>query len=368
MSVIKFQHLIQQIKDKLFEIAYKIKCFNKSGDNDICRYAESYFLKLINIIFKAKNWEFEKASKINQDTYDLYDIQNKICIQITSNISKAKKDKTILNFTKKYEHKEFNKLIIVYISEKKPKANNINLTEYEDYNIIEFSNLFETYCNLQQLLEARDILVPNLLPNIGTKNEPIENKIVRIEHAEAEFIRCIQLEKELKRELLIPEYGNEFDFIVLNKDPFKKFNSMRFILRSIEEDEYPNVTDSSKWERTFFYDFYDKGILTWIGATRGVTARVNENGNWYIEPYESKEKPFQKGFELKKIRIIGKIPYSNIVHWKQGDDYYSDYQLFCKYLGIDESPYVEIEYRYDDSEGRYWENLELEKRIELVET
>lgn len=92
MSLINVQHLNQSIKDKLFEIVFKIKCFNLTGDIDISRYAETYFKDILNVVFESNNWSFEKANKINQDTYDLYDEKNKVCIQLTSNVRSTKKE------------------------------------------------------------------------------------------------------------------------------------------------------------------------------------------------------------------------------------------------------------------------------------
>src|SRR5690606_30892401 len=141
MSLIDFQHLHQQIKDKLFEISYKINYFNKSGDTDISKYAETYFKELFNIIYKRKNWNFTKSVKVNQDTYDLFDEKNKICIQITSNKRKNKKDKTIKLFEKNHLNNGFETLIIFFTTQSKPKSSDELNFNYIDYNIIEFTGL-----------------------------------------------------------------------------------------------------------------------------------------------------------------------------------------------------------------------------------
>ena len=44
-----------EIKNKLFEIAFVVSCFNKSGYNDISKYAESYFQQIFNIVFQKKD-------------------------------------------------------------------------------------------------------------------------------------------------------------------------------------------------------------------------------------------------------------------------------------------------------------------------
>jgi hypothetical protein len=173
MSLLNFQHLNQEIKDKLFEISYKISCFNTSGDTDISRYAEAYFRLLVNVIYKDKNWFFQKATKINQDTYDLYDNENYVCIQITD---------TIKSFETLQRKKGFKTLIILFIADTKPKPDNIirDFT-YEDYNIQEFCGLIEARCNQRQLLEIRDILkekldLANSSPKKNVRNEKVSQR------------------------------------------------------------------------------------------------------------------------------------------------------------------------------------------------
>ncbi|MBK8482780.1 MAG: SMEK domain-containing protein [Saprospiraceae bacterium] len=359
MSIVEFQHLNQQIKDKLFEMSYRVKCFNNSGDLDINRYAESYFKGIINILFKDEGWSFGKASKINQDTYDLFDNKNRICFQITSNIRPLKREKTIKQFTDKYNGVQFDKLKILFISDKKPKPSRSKYKiDYEDFNIIEFASLIESKCKNINLIEVRDILIPQ--STIFTQSH---KTVKKIELSEKEFKRCIKLEEELKKELLVKEHWKIKD---LTKDPYKQFKSSRFIIRAYKDSEYPEVTETSKWNRTFMYDFYETGILIWPDATYGTKARINENGEWYIETFEDTKKPLENGYEVRNVRTICKLPYSHILHWKYGDDYYTDYHLYCKYEGIDETPFISVEYRYEDSAGYFWNTLDTTKNKRMA--
>lgn len=363
MSLLDFQHINQQIKEKLFEITYKIECFNKSGDSDLSRYAETYFKEILNIIYKKKGWHFEKALKINQDTYDLYDSKNKVCIQITSNNRQSKKDSTITQFINKHQ-KDFTFLILLFLAKKKPKKTNVNnLTfEYTDYNIFEFGSLIESECNKSDLIKIRDILFPkNGLSRIFDRTASTQNK--NIEVTEKEFLRCMKLEKKLKFKLLLPEYWRKIDNEELSKYPYKKFKDSRFILRSIEDESYPNVDDNSNWNRTFMYDFYDKGILIWIDALFGTKAIINKKDEWYIKDRLDKDKSLPKGFFEVNIRILGKLPYKNIVHYKDGDEYYNDYHLYCKYIGVKNSPYEDIIYLVENKLGYFWAELDKTQEI-----
>jgi hypothetical protein len=364
MSLIDFQHLHQQIKDKLFEISYKIECFNKVGDNDLNRYAEVYFKNILNIIYSDKGWFFEKAVKINQDTYDLYDKTNKVCVQVTSNKRKSKKTATITKFEKYWTSGEYTTLVILFTSNSKPNGDiPSNNFSYLDYDITEFSSLIERICNQSQLLQIRDILVSNptlLVANSIQKQNSTRNSI---KTAEEEFLRNKKLEQELTKELVSTEYWKHIDREELSKYPYKKFKDSRFILRSIEDQSYPNVNDDSNWSRTFMYDFYEKGILIWLDALFGTKVIMNENEQWYVEDFKNRDEPAPKGSVKINIRILGKLPYANITYWQDGDEYYNDYHLFCKYIGVDNSPYEEIIYKYENRLGYFWDDLDLSKQI-----
>lgn len=364
MSLLNYQHLLQQIRDKLFEIAFKVKCFNKSGDLDINRYAESYFRLLFNIIYKKDGWYFEKAIKINQDTYDLYDKQNKVCIQITSNNRSDKKNSTANSFEKNGHGDTFSTLIILFITETKPKPKKEKGDyTYLDYNIIEFGNLIETTCEQKGLLEIRDVLYESFnAPLLGpTKKTKGKNSKV----SQREFLRRKKIETDLKKELVIPEYWKKFDHEKLAKEPFRKFKDDRFILRSIDDDAYPNGGENAKWSRTFMYDFYEKGILIDLGACIHYFAAINEQtDDWYILEYEEREQELPKGYIKKQILVLGKLPYKNIIYFQDGDEYYNDYHLFCKYEGVRNSPFDEIVYKYENGLGYYWDDLDVTKKIE----
>ncbi|MFS4493536.1 SMEK domain-containing protein [Maribacter sp. 2308TA10-17] len=360
MSLLDFQHLHQQIKDKLFEISFKIDCFNKSGDTDISRYAETYFKELFNIIYKKDNWNFAKSVKVNQDTYDLFDEKNKICIQITSNKRKNKKDKTLKLFEKNHLKNGFDTLIIFFTTLSKPKSKDELNFNYIDYNIIEFTGLIENNCNHTELLKIRDILLKNnTLPRNINKiaNKPQSNKV-----SQSEFLRRKKIKKEIVNEMLVEDW-HKIDREELAKLPIHKFKDSRFILRSISDESYPNVDENAKWSRTFMYDLYEKGILIWLDAALGTEAMVNEKKEWYILDYGDKNKKPGKGFYKVKIRILGELPYKNIIDWEDGDGYYNDYHLFCKYDGVEDSPFEKILYRFENTLGYFLGELEDDKRI-----
>jgi hypothetical protein len=360
MSLIEFQHISQQIKNKLYELSYKIDCFNKSGDLDISRYAETYFKEILNVIY-SNVWFFEKAVKINQDTYDLYDLKNKVCVQVTSNNRQSKKVKTIKQFEANRHKDTFDTLIILFTSNSKPKKKLSCDFNCSDYDITELCGLIESKCIQEDLLKIRDILYFDYEKDSKiVKSKEVDANSLAI--SEEEFKRCIKLEEDLKRDLLIPQYWKQFSDEEISKNPYQKFISSRFILRSYTDETYPSVENNSEWERTFMYDFYEKGILIWLGALAGYMVYVNNNNEWYIKDLFSKEET-PKGFVEVNLRILGKLPYKHILHYKDGDEYYTDFHLFCKYDGIEKSPYVELIYYAKNNSGYFWIELDKNKRL-----
>lgn len=363
MTLLNFQHLHQQIKEKLFEIAYKVQCFGKSGDVDISRYAEAYFQAIFNIVFAKRGWSFQKAKKINQETFDLYDPANKVCIQITSNIRSSKKTGTVKSFEEKQLPKGFQTLIILFIADSKPKGDvTSGLFAYEDFSITELAGLIETTCDQKQLLEVREILTTKFDASNLSSSKPPASKNEKV--SQKEFLRRKKIEKELKEELVIPDYWKKIDRELLNKQPWRKFKDSRFILRSISDETYPNGGDDVDWCRTFMYDFYERGILIDQGACIHYYAAINDKDDWFILDYSEKEKPLPKGYVQERIEILAKLPYKNIIHWEDGDEYYNDYHLFCKYEGIANSPYDEVVYKRQNRLGYFWEDLDPKKKIE----
>ena len=294
----------------------------------------------------------------------MYDDKNKVCVQITSNNRQEKRRSTIKSFQEKYLGNRFNTLIIIFIANSKPKEKvNIDF-DYSDYDIIEFATFIETQCFPTELLKIRDILLTNLdlQPNIPAKQNL--NRKTSINATKKEFLRCKKLEKELKKELLRNGDWEIADKEVVAKDPTHQFKDSRFILRSIEDESYPNLDKNSKWSRSFMYDFYDRGILIWIDTVSdGSEVIINEKQEWYLEKYEDGNIPLPENSTKIKIRTLGKLPFKNIVYLQNGDGYYGYYHLFCKFVGVNNDPFDEIVYRYKNSMGYYWEDLDASKRI-----
>ncbi|MVM34220.1 hypothetical protein GO755_29585 [Spirosoma sp. HMF4905] len=95
----------------------------------------------------------------------------------------------------------------------------------------------------------------------------------------------------------------------------------------------------------FFYDTYHNGIEVYINAGIEITIIVDEKGKWEVlTDYYDKRKNDSRYTAINAIKI-GRIPYYNIVGYKvDGDEYYQNPHIYCKY-SFDGSPFESVYYR-----------------------
>ena len=117
------------------------------------------------------------------------------------------------------------------------------------------------------------------------------------------------------------------------------------------------------WSRTFMYDFYERGIFIEPAACINVYAAIDDKGIWYILEFNETDKELPPGYIKEEITYLAKLPYKNIISWKEGDDYYNDYHLFCKYDGIGKSPYEEFVFFQSNGPGYFKKELDKSKKI-----
>lgn len=250
---------------------------------------------------------------------------------------------------------------MIITKDKYSKLKNIDHT-YIELNIVELISIIEDKCEIKDLMEIRDILLNNFNTNsksITSKTTPNTPKKISLK----EFNRIRIIEKKLKKELVFPDYYKHFSQEQLYDSPFEKFKDMRFILRAYDDTEYPEVNEKSNWSRTFLYDFYQNGLLIWLSACIGVNVIVNTvTKEWFEEDRFSSYKLKENEIRFEKGRIIGKIPYNYILDLQDGDEYYDDYHIFCKYWGIEESPFEQIVYLVKNKYG-FWVELDNKMRI-----
>jgi len=353
----KQQIKLLSYKDFLSETRSEVFNDNKHGLTNGSKLFEGLVIKIYNAYYDVNDFKIFKSS-INP-VIDIISNSKRIAVSVKSKEqfqSQNQVDKIVCEFKDKYPNLASYKLILQEFTDK-PIRKNISNKGVEINYFDQLQNLFNSD------LEKLDSLMKTLKEATKLGISPINNE-KPIEVIEKEFLRCKQLEKELKEELTIPNYWDKIDSSELVKNPYQKFKSSRFILRSIEDKEYPDITETSNWRRTYMYDYYHRGIIIWIDALFPTKVIIDANGNWRLEDYINTEEELPEGSRKVRVRILGLLPYENIVYWQDGDDYYRDYHLFCKYVGIDGTPFEKIEYRIENSFGYFGHELKLENAID----
>jgi hypothetical protein len=211
--------------------------------------------------------------------------------------------------------------------------------------------------------------VKNAVVGNGNKitiNQP-KKKDKAIDNA-AKIKYSLRMKKRVIKELLDHKFIEEqqkkkVDYFLYR--PYSKFILSEVIVRSIDDTTYPDVVKPKReqcytWFKTYFYDLYNDGIEFWLNAGVGTSVIMDENDFWepLIDHDDARKKnPKYRVFLAKEI---GRIPYYNIVEIESnGDDYYQEPHLFCKFDSV-ECPFIEIYFRHDGIEKNY--DWELEKK------
>lgn len=129
----------------------------------------------------------------------------------------------------------------------------------------------------------------------------------------------------------------------LLSSPWKKFKHSDVLIRSIYDTKYPDNTrltgdNSAGYFRAEVFDFYHNGLQ--VGASPyGMTAKVKVK-EW-IDGEEV------DAIEEMHLRVIGCIPFENIIAYDaDGDEYYRFPHLFCDFPNGSD-PFEEILYLTD---------------------
>ena len=146
--------------------------------------------------------------------------------------------------------------------------------------------------------------------------------------------------------------------------PFEKFKHAKLVLRSIDDESYPQVETRIGVTRGWFevgtYDFYHDGVEVIIGTA---DVAVDSEGRWT---------PIPAGFDFdsERFRVIrtietGRVPYEMVVDCDpSGDEYYREPHLFCVFAAAG-LPFAE--YHYYPVEDPYRLRLLPEKMVEVDE-
>ncbi len=161
----------------------------------------------------------------------------------------------------------------------------------------------------------------------------------------------LRMEKRVEKELIdmkfIKDPANRERLL---KDPSAKFISDRVLIRSVDDNYYPEIPQLQKGQfnpyfRTYFYNLYENGIEFWLGAGLSTDVIMDKEGYW--EPILDSMDVRLKDDKYKVIpaKQVGKIAYHDIIDLRpEGDNRYTEPHLFCRF-DYDGMPYQEIYFR-----------------------
>lgn len=145
--------------------------------------------------------------------------------------------------------------------------------------------------------------------------------------------------------------------------PFDKFKHAKLILRSIDDDTYPQsearLGVARGWLEVSTYDFYHDGIEVILSS---VDIAVADDETWSTVPVgyalDSDRYKVIRAFE------VARIPFEHIVEYDLiGDEFYRQPHLFCLFAA-NGLPFAE--YRYYAVEDPYRVRLQPQKMLDLT--
>lgn len=173
---------------------------------------------------------------------------------------------------------------------------------------------------------------------------------------------AVKMEKRMHKDFIDHKFLKTPDnWKVLRFDRSSRFISSRAIIRSVDDTEYPSVTDTSAWYREHLYDFYHNGLEIWIAAAAGHDVIMDESGAW--EPLRDWNDPRKNDprYQIIRAKLIGRIPFTGIIEYKiDGDSYYNDPHIFCRF-NEERHPYEELYYKTAGDPSKEIPDWELDK-------
>ncbi|GLU54663.1 restriction endonuclease [Dyadobacter frigoris] len=178
----------------------------------------------------------------------------------------------------------------------------------------------------------------------------------------------LRMKKRVEKELIDHEYLKKNRTPdLLSFKPYAKFITHKVFIRSVDDTSYPDSDETpdgkiSPWFRTFFYDTYHNGIEFWLNVAMSTPIIMDEHGFWEPLSHDDKRRNSPKYKTFYAIQI-GRIPYHHIVEiLRDGDEYFSEPHLFCKF-DIQEMPYEEIYYKTEGDPERKIPDWDLDKTL-----
>ncbi|HXK38380.1 MAG TPA: SMEK domain-containing protein [Candidatus Paceibacterota bacterium] len=203
------QDLINEVTAYLARIKVQTKISNGNGLTDINSHLEDFFCRLLNEIL-ALNLENKNILRMNFPSIDLGDEEKRVSVQVTSENSKTKIDKTIKAFDANGLSSSYDTLKFIIIADKKRKIKSITAPKgikFDSGDIMDLTDILGLVRAKGSPGEIMRILQIFEEEFSGGSHSKTENKIA----SEVETIADLVLYISEKKELTNGQYREEPD-------------------------------------------------------------------------------------------------------------------------------------------------------------
>lgn len=314
---------IKLISEELAKLEIQLRNLNSQNLCDLNIFCENLIGDLLNITFgyKLKNTNIRTA---NYPSLDLVDDNNRISVQISSDKSKTKIQKTLSLFSENHFYKKYDRLIFFVLGEKQKTYLNIDIPENISFdlnnNILDFKNLlkFISYLSLDKI----ERILKLLISENSCSNNTEQSKTSR-----TKFKQALALRKKIERDLIHKYTDAEWMKYrnIFMHDPSRKFRYSHLIIRSIDDSIFPEITYNKQgfpnWIKGEIWNFYDNGLEFAEMISRRVI--IDEKDNWF----------FSNDGNGQNCTVFYRIPFKNIVELDMEPDAYYGYPtLYVEYI------------------------------------
>lgn len=323
---------IKSISNYFTRIEIDVRNLNHQNLNDLNVISEPLIGKLFNLIFDYNLKPTSSLSK-NFPCLDLIDTHNKISIQVTSDRTKKKIQKTIDCFYANKFFEEYDRLIVFVLGERQKDYRNLELPKEISFDpnedIIDFKMLLRFVSVLN--IDTMDKVIRALDAEIfDSHNKPIRKKSSRIIFKEVQTIKR-KIEKNLLKNLTLEDWRKHGE--LFECEPSYRFIYGTLNIRSIDDKEYPKISQPKNgypnWLKFELWDIYERGLEFVVQTSKKV---VIENGISWRFAKQNEENALNCCLYLR-------LPFENILEYEAEVNEYNGYPTIYVEYSNHNSPF-----------------------------
>lgn len=323
---------IKTISNYFTRIEIEIRNLNYQNLNDLNVISEAMIGKLFNLIF---NYNLTPTGTLSQNfpCLDIVDTHNRISIQVTSDNSKKKIQKTVDCFYTNKLFEKYDRLIVFVLGERQTRYRNLVIPKEISFDpnedIIDFKILLRSVSVLN--IDTMDRVIKALdIETFDPNDKPIRKKSSRVKFKEAQAIKKT-IEKNLLRKLTLEDWRKHGELFVC--EPSYRFVFGTLNIRSIDDKEYPKRSFSrsgyANWMTLELWDFYERGLEFVVQTSTQVILENEKNWRFAKENEEN---------ALNCCRYL-RLPFENILEYEAEVNEYNGYPTIYAEYSNNGSPF-----------------------------